>query len=309
MSLLDQPSESEIKRYNHWVNFDVLPKLVLAYNENLLSLYEFKSMAHFSDGSQLYDELKDQVSFNVISTKDQPDFVFIMVTTPSNEDICEVALACIAVNKILHDAFLMTMEYTFGSTYVICEPTTSGHNNFSIYIDDNEQFIVSARDLAMKRWHEMSLPKTSKTARENDSDEDNTSKASGNTFSYSISLNSIQDVRKALVELMDNLNQEAGAKMSPPIDIKKKEIKQSWPLLDFYHIHGKMSVISGVSKKDGTKYKSCKFRDDNYKIVYVSFSKALGELTPREIAVRKKELMVVLTKFNEFVLCSKEEIE
>lgn len=579
MSLFGKPSEIEIKRYNYWVNFDVLPGLVLAYNENQLPIDEFKSITHFSDGSKLYDKLKKKMSFSVISTKSQPDFVFFMITTPSNGQVCEVALACIAVNKILHNALLMTMEYTFNSTYVICEPTTTLHSNFGINVDNGEQFAVSAYNLALKRWYEMSLNKVSneeKSSKKNsieevkpigemigscsqkkqthvlstkpmtneekaqdifnrasllakrlqkrlnddelenellvlccsllisldkdkeqelincyvqsslktkflssysasdwfhifesntpgacfaspadfnitswtidefedlkgklkvviwdavkgskrcyfiDKDNRITPVSFGSTtahiakmsvdaaeneirkmqnrlcvtvespnryvlersvnkeydgldylieyinmrfsfycafFSYISSANlkeqkhglhnmyclmkemkndlnpsilynrendpaafckddysisttfdSSLEFRSAILDMMDNLGQKAGSKMSPPRDIKKDDIKQSWPLLDFHRSHGRMSVLSCVSKNDGSRYKSCKFCDNNDKIVYVSFSNILGELTAKEIAARKEELMIVLTKTNEYVLCSSEEL-
>ncbi len=302
MSLSSKPSEIEIKRYNHWVNFDVLPQLVLSYNENQLSINEFNNIIHFSDGSELYEKLKTQMSFNVISNSDQPDFVFIMVSTPSNEQICEVALACVAVNKILHNALLMTMEYTFNSTFVICEPTTTKHSNFGVFVDDNEQFNESAYNLALERWHKMASNRKS-----NEEDARIESCEENDSISISIPQNYIEILKDALVDMMDNLEQKAGSKTTPPIAIKKDEIIQSWPLLDFYHAHGRMSVISCVNESDGSKYKSCKFCDSNDNILFVSFSKTLGELTAKEIAARKKELLIVLTE-QELVLCSSEEI-
>lgn len=72
-------------------------------------------------------------------------------------------------------------------------------------------------------------------------------------------------------------------------------IKNSWSLLAFARMKGKMQVGSFVNQETGETWKSCIFTDpgnpDNK--TFVAFSRNLGELSPSEIASQKNDLQVV----------------
>lgn len=92
-------------------------------------------------------------------------------------------------------------------------------------------------------------------------------------------------------------------------------ILNSWSLLAFAKSHGKMKVAS-LSKTDDQgntrTWKSCVFENpSDGNLCFVSFSRNLGELSPRQISEQKSDLQVVkcLTKEgNEmYSLCRKGE--
>lgn len=87
-------------------------------------------------------------------------------------------------------------------------------------------------------------------------------------------------------------------------------IKNSWTLLAFAKIHGRMQVGDNFINKDsGDKFTSCVFTDPNNpdnqtNKVFVAFSRNLGVLTPQEIAARKEELQVVELQNGRYALCA-----
>lgn len=84
------------------------------------------------------------------------------------------------------------------------------------------------------------------------------------------------------------------------------EIIKSWPLLTFAKEHGKMQVGEFVNKETGETFKACIFTNpqDNTR-VFVAFSAKLGELTPKEIAAMKDELVVVQLESGNYSLCKR----
>lgn len=78
----------------------------------------------------------------------------------------------------------------------------------------------------------------------------------------------------------------------------------SWSLVAFARQYGKMQVGSFVNE-EGIPFRSCIFTDADGNKKFVSFSKKLGELSPREIASRKDELQIVLTENGKYKLCKK----
>ena len=268
MDIFTKVTELDIKRYNYWVNFEVLPRLVLEYNEKRKSVEDMLNSAHYSDGSKVYNKLRKRMQIQKNFSDKNPDKIFIMVSTPSNNQICEVALACIAINTVLHNALLLTLEYTFNSTYVICEPTTTTHGNFGINLDrdSGEQFGIHAYNIASRRWNEMiSRIIHGETKTEVEPEQDQSKIQKGHSS------------EKATLEVKPVQEQSIGSRALPPQDLSRDDIKQSWPLIDFARIYGRMSVCS-ISGKDGSKFKSCRFsNNDGY--FFVAFSKELGVLS------------------------------
>ena len=80
-------------------------------------------------------------------------------------------------------------------------------------------------------------------------------------------------------------------------------IKNSWSLLAFARMKGKMQVGSFVNKETGDSFKSCIFTDADDNRCFVAFSSKLGELTPAEIVARKNELQVVELTSGNYSLC------
>lgn len=80
-------------------------------------------------------------------------------------------------------------------------------------------------------------------------------------------------------------------------------IKDSYSLMAFAHMKGKMQVGEFKNKETGEQFKSCIFTDNNGSRTFVAFSSKLGELTPAEIAAQKDQLQVVLLESGNYSLC------
>lgn len=80
-------------------------------------------------------------------------------------------------------------------------------------------------------------------------------------------------------------------------------IKNSWGLLAFARMKGKMQVAPFVNKETGESFKSCMFTDPDGNRTIVNFSSKLGELTPAEIIAQKADLQVVELESGYYKLC------
>ena len=82
-----------------------------------------------------------------------------------------------------------------------------------------------------------------------------------------------------------------------------------WPLLTFARLHGKMQVGEFANKETGEAFKSCIFTKPDGSRIFVAFSATMGELTPKEIAAMKDELVVVQYENGNYCLCKREQQE
>lgn len=80
-------------------------------------------------------------------------------------------------------------------------------------------------------------------------------------------------------------------------------IANSWSLLAFARMKGKMQVGNFVNKETGEAFKSCIFTDADNNRCFVAFSSKLGDLTPAEIVARKDSLQVVQLESGNYSLC------
>lgn len=80
-------------------------------------------------------------------------------------------------------------------------------------------------------------------------------------------------------------------------------IKNSWSLLAFARMKGKMQVGQFANKESGEEFKSCIFTDTEGNKCFVAFSSKLGELSPAEIAAQKDKLQVVELESGNYSLC------
>lgn len=86
-------------------------------------------------------------------------------------------------------------------------------------------------------------------------------------------------------------------------EAKNVGIKNSWSLLAFARMKGKMQVGNFVNKETGDTFKSAIFTDDEGNRCFVAFSSKMGELTPSEIAAQKDKLQVVQLESGNYSLC------
>lgn len=84
-------------------------------------------------------------------------------------------------------------------------------------------------------------------------------------------------------------------------------IKNSWSLLAFAKMKGKMQVGNFQNSETGDKFKSCIFTDTAGNRCFVAFSSNLGELTPAQISARKNSLQVVQLESDNYCLCKQGE--
>lgn len=86
-------------------------------------------------------------------------------------------------------------------------------------------------------------------------------------------------------------------------EAKNVGIKNSWSLLAFARMKGKMQVGNFVNKETGDTFKSAIFTDGEGNRCFVAFSSKMGELTPSEIAAQKDKLQVVQLESGNYSLC------
>ena len=80
-------------------------------------------------------------------------------------------------------------------------------------------------------------------------------------------------------------------------------IKNSWSLIAFARMKGRMRVAPFVNKETGESFKSCMFTNENGEHTVVNFSSNLGELSPSEIVAQKADLQVVELESGSYKLC------
>lgn len=80
-------------------------------------------------------------------------------------------------------------------------------------------------------------------------------------------------------------------------------IKNSWSLLSFARMKGKMQVGNFVNKETGDTFKSAIFTNPDGERCFVAFSSNMGELTPSEIVAQKDKLQVVELESGNYSLC------
>ena len=83
------------------------------------------------------------------------------------------------------------------------------------------------------------------------------------------------------------------------------DLVNSWSLIDFAKLHGKMQVGEFKNSNTGEVFKSCIFTDKDGNVVYVSFYSKLGVLTPQQIKEKRDLLKVGLLNTDKYVLYEK----
>lgn len=87
-------------------------------------------------------------------------------------------------------------------------------------------------------------------------------------------------------------------------EAKNVGIKNSWSLLAFARMKGKMQVGEFANKETGEAFKSCVFTDPETNArCFVAFSSNMGELSPSEIVKQKDQLQVVELESGNYSLC------
>lgn len=84
---------------------------------------------------------------------------------------------------------------------------------------------------------------------------------------------------------------------------KEVGIRNSWSLMAFAQMKGKMQVGTFTNSETGEIFKSCIFTNNGGDRCFVAFSSKLGELSPAEISHRKNELQVVELESGNYSLC------
>jgi len=91
------------------------------------------------------------------------------------------------------------------------------------------------------------------------------------------------------------------------VDAMNPGIKDSWSLVNFARMKGKMKVTNELVNKDtGETFRSCVFDHDG-SLTFVNFSSKLGEMSAAEISREKDNLQVVLLESGTYKLCKRGE--
>ena len=104
-----------------------------------------------------------------------------------------------------------------------------------------------------------------------------------------------------------NSNEEENT--SSKNSVEEPTFVKSWGLLDFAKEHGKMQVGTFTNSEIGDEFISCIFTKPDGTRTFVLFSAELGELSAKEIAAQKNDLIVVRNESGNYSLCRREQQE
>lgn len=81
-------------------------------------------------------------------------------------------------------------------------------------------------------------------------------------------------------------------------------IKNSWSLISFAKMKGKMQVGKFTNRETGEEFSSCIFTNpETQDRCFVAFSSKLGAMSPAQIVAEKDNLQVVELESGNFSLC------
>ena len=116
MDIFTKVTELDIKRYNYWVNFEVLPRLILDYNEKRKSVEDLLNSVHYSDGSKVYNKLRKRMQIKKNYSDKNPDKILILVSTPSNDHLTSSTRTPKFVGEEFCDALVAFHGHGFGKS-------------------------------------------------------------------------------------------------------------------------------------------------------------------------------------------------
>lgn len=96
-------------------------------------------------------------------------------------------------------------------------------------------------------------------------------------------------------------------KLGPDNIMANVGIKNSWSLLAFAKMKGKMQVGKFKNSETNEDFESCIFTDTAGNRCFVAFSSNLGVLTPSQISAQKDSLQVVQLESGNYSLCKQGE--
>lgn len=137
--LLNRPSKEEILRFNIFLSFDYLPKVIEDHNFRRTPFDEALKFDAIRKAHPEYDHLLNKVKVIESGVNNWPNVKLYLVNLPTNETMPEVACAIIGHESMFNVVRLYTMEYSIGG-FAVCIPTVKSHNNTGIFVKDGTQF-------------------------------------------------------------------------------------------------------------------------------------------------------------------------
>lgn len=80
-------------------------------------------------------------------------------------------------------------------------------------------------------------------------------------------------------------------------------IKNSWSLVSFIRLKGRLKIAPFVNKETGESFKSCACVAPDGGVTLVAFSSKMGELSAAEIVAQRDNLQVVQLESGTYKLC------
>lgn len=160
--LFIQPSKGDILRFNHELNFSIIPTLTNRYNNNKnLNVGQLLEFDQFEDSTKVVNKLSKKIKAIETCIKGHPGISLILVEMPNSGMVSEVEIGMIAINRNLHHAVYFTMEYSIGC-YMMCVTDEKGHGSI-MEVRDREQFCFEVFKSAMRYWDTLESARNPKT--------------------------------------------------------------------------------------------------------------------------------------------------
>ncbi|MBD5320049.1 MAG: hypothetical protein HDS07_04025 [Bacteroides sp.] len=137
--ILNRPSKEDTLRFNFFLSFDYLPKVIEDHNFRRFSFDKALKFDTLRKEHPEFDKLLNKVNIIDSGVKNWPNVKLYLINLPTNETMPEVACAIIGHESTLNIVRLYTMEYSIGG-FAICSPTANSHNNLGVFVKDGTQF-------------------------------------------------------------------------------------------------------------------------------------------------------------------------
>lgn len=280
-------TEDIVVQFNYFYAFRYIPQELELYNANKVSISSVIDIPSIIKRVPKCVKVASKIEYMFANHNTYPFIKTLTILIPNTKSISEVELALIIYNEKTNKALYYTLEISLDNNYAICVPKSNGEHCLLTLVKTPQEFTSFVSEQALPQL-----------LQEDSANED---------VVCENSIVSCNDGKVTVTLCSDN--KEKG---SPSQENTRKSttgvnfgVKQTWPLLEFARLHGKMKVAPFVDSETGKTFKICAFIDSENNVTLVAFSSKLGELTPKEISAQKHELQVVQLESGNYKLCRK----